>query len=85
MKKIKVKIITPDRVVLEEEAEFVVIPGHSGELGVLPGHARLFSLLKPGDIRLVNGTETTKLVVSAGMAYIEPDLIKILCPVARVA
>jgi len=85
MKKIKVKIITPDRVVLEEEAEFVAIPGHSGELGVLPGHARLFSLLKPGNIRLVNGTETTKLTVSAGMAYIEPELIKILCPVARVA
>ena len=84
MKKTKVKIITPDRVVLEQEADFVVIPGHSGELGVLPGHARLFSLLKPGDIRVVNGTETTKLVVSAGMAYIEPDLIKILCPVARV-
>ena len=84
MKKTKVKIITPDRVVLEQEADFVVIPGHSGELGVLPGHARLFSLLKPGDIRVVNGTETTKMVVSAGMAYIEPDLIKILCPVARV-
>jgi F-type H+-transporting ATPase subunit epsilon len=84
MKKTKVKIITPDRVVLEQEADFVVIPGHSGELGVLSGHARLFSLLKPGDIRVVNGTETTKLVVSAGMAYIEPDLIKILCPVARV-
>ncbi len=85
MKKIKVKIITPDRVVLEEESEFVVIPGHSGELGILPGHAKLFSLLKPGDIRIVNGNQTTKLVVSAGVAYIEPQLIRIMCPVARVA
>ncbi len=85
MKKIKVKIITPDRVLLEEESEFVVIPGHSGELGVLPGHAKLFTLLRPGDIRIVNGQHTTKLITSAGMAYIEPQLIRIMCPVARVA
>lgn len=85
MKKIQVKIITPDRVLLEEESEFVVIPGHSGELGVLPGHAKLFTLLRPGDIRIVNGQNTTKLITSAGMAYIEPQLIRIMCPVARVA
>lgn len=85
MKKIKVKIITPDRVVFEDESEFVVIPGHSGELGILPGHAKLFSLLKPGDIRITNGKETTKLIISAGIAYIEPQLIRIMCPVARVA
>jgi len=84
-KKIQVKVITPEKVFFQGESEFVVLPGHSGELGVLPGHTPLFSILQPGDIRLIDGDQTTKLIVSAGMAYIEPQLIRILCPVARFA
>jgi F-type H+-transporting ATPase subunit epsilon len=82
-KKIQVKIITPDKVVFEEGSEFVVLPGHSGELGVLPGHAKLFSILRPDDIQVVNGDQTIKLRISAGIAYIEPQQIRVLCPVAR--
>jgi F-type H+-transporting ATPase subunit epsilon len=85
MKKIKVKILTPDKVILEDESEFVVLPGHSGELGVLPGHARLFALLKPGQIRVVMDKEETNLTISAGVAYIEPTVIKVICPVARIS
>lgn len=84
-KKIQLKIITPDKTVFEDESEFVVLPGHSGELGVLPGHVKLFSILRPGDIRVVNGDQTTKLRISAGVAYIEPQQIRVLCPVARLA
>lgn len=84
-KKIQLKIITPDKIVFEEESEFVVLPGHSGELGILPGHAKLFSILRSGDIRVINGDQTTKLRISAGLAYIEPQQIRVLCPVARLA
>jgi len=82
-KKIQLKIVTPDKVVFEEESEFIVLPGHSGELGILPGHAKLFSILRPGDIRVVNADQTIKLRISAGVAYIEPQQIRVLCPVAR--
>jgi len=83
MKKIQIRIITPDRVVVDQESEFVVLPGHSGELGVLAGHTKLFTLLKPGEIRLENGAEKSKVNIAAGVAYIEPQLIRVMTPVAR--
>ncbi|NLD93366.1 MAG: ATP synthase F1 subunit epsilon [Fibrobacter sp.] len=84
-KKIQLQVITPDKTVFEEESEFVVLPGHSGELGVLPGHVKLFSILRPGDIRVINGDQTTKLRISAGIVFIDPQQIRVLCPVARLA
>lgn len=85
MKTIKVEIITPDKLFLKDEFEFVVLPGESGELGILPGHSRLFSLLKQGTIRLVSGENTKKFLVSSGVAYVEPSNIKILSSVVKPA
>jgi len=85
MKTIKVEIITPDKLFLKEDFEFVVLPGESGELGILPGHSRLFSLLKQGTIRLVTGETTRKYIVNSGVAYVEPSSIKILSSIVRQA
>jgi F-type H+-transporting ATPase subunit epsilon len=85
MKTIKVEIITPDKLFLKEDFEFVVLPGESGELGILPGHSRLFSLLKQGTVRLVSGEITKKYVINSGVAYVEPSTIKILSSIVRPA
>ena len=85
MKTIPCEIVTPEKVFLREEAEFIVAPGFSGELGVLPGHTRLLAQLVPGNVRLVKGQETKTLVISAGFIHIEPEGVKIFTPVARTA
>lgn len=84
MKKIQVKIITPDHVVVNQESEFVVLPGHSGELGILAGHTKLYALLKPGEIRMDNGADKMKVNIAQGVAYIEPQQIRVMTPVARI-
>jgi F-type H+-transporting ATPase subunit epsilon len=77
MKTVPVEIITPEKVFVREDAEFVVIPGADGELGVLPGHARLLAWLKPGTIRLDKSGGGHKYTISGGMVFVEPTLIKI--------
>jgi F-type H+-transporting ATPase subunit epsilon len=83
MKTIPCEIVTPEKVYLREEAEFIVAPGSSGELGVLPGHARLLAQLSPGTLRLVKGQETKTLTIGAGFIHIEPTAVKIFTPTVR--
>jgi F-type H+-transporting ATPase subunit epsilon len=77
MKTVPCEIVTPEKVVLHEEAEFIVAPGCEGELGILPGHTRLLAGLKAGNIRLVKGSETKKFSIAAGLINIEPAMVRI--------
>ena len=77
MKTVACEIVTPDKVVLREEAEFIVAPGSEGELGILPGHARLLAGLSAGSVRIVKGSETKKFTIAPGFVNIEPATIKI--------
>jgi F-type H+-transporting ATPase subunit epsilon len=83
MKTIPCEIVTPEKVYLREEAEFIVAPGSEGELGILPGHARLLAQLKTGKLRLVNGHENKRFSVSAGFIRIDPKSVKIFTPVVK--
>jgi len=83
MKTIKVEILTPNGAFLSEDAEFVVLPGKSGELGILPGHMRTVAQLVPANVRIVNGTETKRYATGAGFARIEPSVVKIFTIAAR--
>jgi F-type H+-transporting ATPase subunit epsilon len=85
MKTVPVEVVTPERVSLKEEAEFVVIPGSEGELGVLPGHMRLLTLLVPGTMRLQRSGTEKKYTISGGVAFIEPHLVKIFTTLVKPA
>jgi F-type H+-transporting ATPase subunit epsilon len=82
MKTVPCEILTPEKVVLREEAEFIVAPGGEGELGILPGHMRLLAGLKAGNVRLVKGSETKKFSVAGGIINIEPAMVRIFSPSA---
>ncbi|MCU0608371.1 MAG: ATP synthase F1 subunit epsilon [Chitinispirillaceae bacterium] len=77
MKTMPCEIISPEKLFLRDEAEFLVMPGTEGELGVLPGHARLVAMLKAGTVRFVKGGETRKIGIAAGFVLVEPGLVKI--------
>jgi F-type H+-transporting ATPase subunit epsilon len=83
MKTIPCEIVTPEKVVLKDEAEFVVAPGLEGELGVLPGHARLCARLVSGEVRIVKGQETRKYAVDGGFVRVEPAAVKIITPAIK--
>lgn len=83
MKTVRCEIVTPEKVELREEAEFIVAPGSEGELGILPGHTRLLAGLKAGTVRLVSGSATKKISIAAGFVNIEPAMVRIFSPSAK--
>lgn len=60
------ELVDPERVLASEPVEMVVLPGAEGDFGVLPRHAPLVSLLRPGVIRLYEGTRVTRRIFVAG-------------------
>lgn len=75
------RIITPDRVFYESQAQMVEFNTTEGEIGVLPGHIPLTVIIKPGilDITEAGGDKTAAL--HAGFAEILPDSVTILAEV----
>jgi F-type H+-transporting ATPase subunit epsilon len=65
----QVNIVSAEEAIFSGEAEFVVAPGETGELGILPSHAPLLTRIKPGTVRLkIPGrTEEELIYVSGGM------------------
>jgi len=78
VKKIKLNIIGYDHIIFEGNADFVTLPTNLGEIGVLPGHTRMFSLLAPGDIKVKNEGKENTFPVNKGIIKIRPDEIEVL-------
>ena len=69
---LKLKIITPERTVLEETVDSVTIPTTEGEIGVFPMHIPLVSALASGDIVAKRGDEVIPMAVSGGFIEVKP-------------
>src|SRR5208337_4757837 len=75
---LELEIVTPERLVVHEMVEEVQIPGRSGYLGVLPGHAPLITELGVGEITFRSGGVTTRLAVAWGFAEVLSNKVTIL-------
>ena len=82
-KKLSIEMTTPERVVLQEEAEFVVLPAFEGEMGVLPDHAPFLVQLQPGEVRVTRGGEVHRFAVSGGVAQVKDNKIGIFAETAE--
>ncbi len=82
---LSVEIVTPQRVLIEAEADYVTIPGELGELGILPGHIPLLTNLQSGVLVYKSGSEEKKLAIHKGYAEICNDKITILAKTAELA
>lgn len=85
MSKITVDILTPERRVLEAQADSVVIPAHDGELGILADHAPLVAQLQPGEIRMRNGERTDYFAISGGFVEVQDNHVSIMAETAEMA
>src|SRR5579884_370952 len=73
-------VVTPERAVLDERADSIVLTVFDGELGVLPGRAAFVGRLGYGELRLQRGNETLRYYVDGGFGQCRANVVTILTP-----
>jgi F-type H+-transporting ATPase subunit epsilon len=76
-------IVTAERLVSSEEVQVIVAPGIDGELAILPHHAPLLTVLKPGEIRVVKDDEESFIATSGGFMEVMANKVTILADTAE--
>ena len=77
--KIAFELVSPDRLLVSEAVDMVVIPGTEGDFGVLYGHQPLVALVRPGILEIENeGAPTRRIFVSGGFAEVTNDRCAVL-------
>ena len=77
--RVQFELVTPERLLLSEMVEMVVVPGTEGNFGVLPGHAPLISSIRPGTIDVYEGqTVTRRIFIVSGIAEVTPERCTVL-------
>jgi F-type H+-transporting ATPase subunit epsilon len=71
-------VVTPERAVLDEPADFVALPMADGELGVLPGRAPMIGRLGYGELRVRRGDQTQSFYVDGGFAQVRANTVTVL-------
>jgi len=79
------EIVTPERLAYREEVDAVVLPGSEGELGVLPHHAPLVSMLGTGELRIRRAGETESFAIAGGFLQVRPDKVVVMAEMADMA
>jgi F-type H+-transporting ATPase subunit epsilon len=78
-------IVTPERAVLDETAEMIIVPMFDGELGVLQGRAPIVGRLGAGELRLKTGDVSKRWFVEAGFVQVRSNVVTVLTANARPA
>jgi F-type H+-transporting ATPase subunit epsilon len=71
-------VVTPEKAVFDQHADFVALPMYDGELGVLPGRAPLIGRLGYGELRVQKGKETRSLYVDGGFVQVRSNVVTVL-------
>ena len=75
MAKISFDLVSPENLIFNDEVGIIIVPGKDGDIGVLPGHSKLLSSLRPGRV-MVYGEDKNLLksfFVSGGFAEVNPE------------
>ena len=84
--KLSLEVVTPFRTVLNEEVDSVTLPGIEGELGILPEHVPLLTILDTGIMSYVNGSGNTQVIaVHWGYAQVDGNNVRVLAELAETA
>jgi F-type H+-transporting ATPase subunit epsilon len=81
---IHVDVVSAEESIFSGEAEFVVLPGETGELGIYPRHTPLITRIRPGAVRIVpaGGGEEQLIFVNGGIIEVQPKVITVLADTA---
>ena len=84
--KLNLEVVTPFRTVLNEDVDSVTLPGIEGELGILPEHVPLLTILDTGIMSYVNGSGNTQAIaVHWGYAQVDGNNVRVLAELAETA
>jgi len=83
MSSLKLDIVTAERVVYSEDVDVVIAPGVEGQLGILPHHAPLMTILQAGELLVRRGGEEDTLAISGGFLEVRPDRVIVLADSAE--
>ncbi len=76
---VALEIVSPERLLLSQNVEMVVVPGSEGDIGVLEGHTPMIVMLRGGTIELYEGSRVTeRLFVASGFCEITPERCTVL-------
>ena len=81
---IHVDVVSAEELIFSGEAEFVALPGESGELGIYPKHTPLITRIKPGAVRIkiVGQAEDELVFVAGGILEVQPNTVTVLADTA---
>ena len=81
---IKVDVVSAEEAIFSGEAEFVVLPGEAGELGIFPRHKPLITRIRPGVVRikLPNSATEEQVFVAGGILEVQPNVVTVLADTA---
>ena len=81
---IHVDVVSAEEQIFSGEAEFVVLPGEAGELGIYPRHTPLITRIKPGSVRIKSAgqAEEELIFVAGGILEVQPGLVTVLADTA---
>ncbi len=79
----KLDIVTAERVVYSGDVDMIVAPGTSGQLGILPHHAPLMTMLQPGELLIKRGGTELYIAVTGGFLEVRPDRVVVLADAAE--
>lgn len=83
MAPIRLEVVTPERLLLEEDADIVVARGAEGDVGILHGHEPLITQLATGELMYRSEGEVHHLAISGGFLEVRPDKVVVLADVAE--
>jgi F-type H+-transporting ATPase subunit epsilon len=81
---IHVDVVSAEESIFSGEAEFVVLPGEAGELGIYPRHTPLITRIRPGTVKILppGGGEEQLIFVAGGILEVQPKVITVLADTA---
>ena len=79
------EIVTPERLAYSDTVDSVQLPGVEGELGVLPHHAPLVSMLGVGELRIRKGGSEESFAIAGGFLQVRPDRVVVMAETADLA
>jgi len=83
MSSLKIDIVTAERIVYSAEVDAVIAPGVEGQLGILPHHAPLMTILQAGELVVRKGGQEEIMAISGGFLEVRPDHVIVLADQAE--
>ena len=74
----QIDIVTPEKQILSQRAEYAEIPGKDGYMGILPGHAALLSELGAGTLSVTSGGQTQSFTITGGYVEVRDNHVRVL-------